>query len=249
MWDAFSTIIRQEGPGALYRGSGAAFLLTANGGIQFVIYETLRKYYYTNQSGGGGSGGRGTFTTTTTTTTKAAAAKTNQSTVGSFLSNPTTTITPTKSASPKSVQERVMHSVGFMTMGAIAKIIASTVTYPLQVAKSRMQQRADATAVVDFTAAAPAAATTTHTNNSSSGSRTVVPHPWSVVVQAPPSQPYYRDGLGRTLQRIVQTEGIRGLYKGCLPNALRVAPSAAITFVVYEITMDYCRLVQLQRWS
>jgi len=33
---------------------------------------------------------------------------------------------------------------------------------------------------------------------------------------------------------IVKTEGVRGLYKGILPNLLKVAPSVAIAFVTYE---------------
>ena len=38
--------------------------------------------------------------------------------------------------------------------------------------------------------------------------------------------------------RIWRREGIYGFFKGCIPNALRVAPSAAITFVVYESIID-----------
>lgn len=33
---------------------------------------------------------------------------------------------------------------------------------------------------------------------------------------------------------ILKTEGIRGFYKGMLPNLLKVAPSVAIAFVTYE---------------
>jgi len=33
---------------------------------------------------------------------------------------------------------------------------------------------------------------------------------------------------------ILKTEGIRGFYKGMLPNLLKVAPSVAIVFVTYE---------------
>ena len=35
---------------------------------------------------------------------------------------------------------------------------------------------------------------------------------------------------------IVTTEGVAGLYKGMLPNLLKVAPSVAIAFVTYEFT-------------
>ena len=41
----------------------------------------------------------------------------------------------------------------------------------------------------------------------------------------------------RTLRVTVQREGVGGLYKGLVPNVLRVMPSSAITFVVYENVM------------
>lgn len=42
------------------------------------------------------------------------------------------------------------------------------------------------------------------------------------------------DCVGKILKR----EGVNGFFKGCLTNAIRVAPSAAITFVVYEWVLD-----------
>jgi hypothetical protein len=36
-------------------------------------------------------------------------------------------------------------------------------------------------------------------------------------------------------------EGAYGFYKGCLPNAVRVAPGAAITFFCYETVADVLR--------
>jgi solute carrier family 25 folate transporter 32 len=37
-----------------------------------------------------------------------------------------------------------------------------------------------------------------------------------------------------TLKLIVKREGVGGLYKGIVPNVLRVMPQSAITFLVYE---------------
>lgn len=45
MIDAFRTIVREEGVTALYKGSGPALLLTSHGGVQFVVYEYLRKNF------------------------------------------------------------------------------------------------------------------------------------------------------------------------------------------------------------
>ena len=47
----------------------------------------------------------------------------------------------------------------------------------------------------------------------------------------------YRDGLA-TFRLILQREGAGGLYKGLLPNVLRVMPQSAITFLVYEKVMQ-----------
>jgi solute carrier family 25 folate transporter 32 len=46
-------------------------------------------------------------------------------------------------------------------------------------------------------------------------------------------------GIVDTVRKIGQKEGIAGFFKGCIPNAVRVAPSAAVTFVVYEAVMDF----------
>ena len=46
MIDAARTIIRDEGFLALYKGSGPALLLTSHGGVQFVVYEFLRKHFH-----------------------------------------------------------------------------------------------------------------------------------------------------------------------------------------------------------
>ncbi len=45
-------------------------------------------------------------------------------------------------------------------------------------------------------------------------------------------------GLMRTVRRMWQVEGVTGFFKGAVPNAVRVAPSAAVTFLVYESMMD-----------
>jgi len=45
-------------------------------------------------------------------------------------------------------------------------------------------------------------------------------------------------GVSDCVARIWKCEGVTGFFKGCVTNALRVAPSAAITFVVYEWVLD-----------
>jgi solute carrier family 25 folate transporter 32 len=96
-------------------------------------------------------------------------------------------------------------------MGAISKMVASTVTYPLQVMKSRMQQPASS---IELT------------------------HAGDVRVV---NRNYYTSVLA-TVSKIWQQEGIVGFFKGAIPNAVRVAPSAAVTFVVYETVMDMLKV-------
>jgi len=49
------------------------------------------------------------------------------------------------------------------------------------------------------------------------------------------------DGVIDCIVRTWRNEGVVGFFKGCVPNAIRVAPNAAVTFVVYEIMMDIQR--------
>ena len=41
--------------------------------------------------------------------------------------------------------------------------------------------------------------------------------------------------LAHCLGEIVRTEGAAGLWKGAMPSVVKAAPSAAITFTVYEV--------------
>lgn len=160
--DAIRTIVRKEGFWALYKGTGPALLLTSHGGVQFVMYEFLRKHFHFARA---------------------------------------------QRSQDASVWHRFENSLGYLTMGAASKIVASTVTYPLQVVKSRMQQPSS---FVELT---------------STGDVRVVERHYS--------------GLVATVGRIWKKEGIVGFFKGAIPNAIRVAPSAAVTFVVYESIMDF----------
>jgi solute carrier family 25 folate transporter 32 len=47
MWDAAKTIVREEGPLALYKGAIPALMLVSHGGIQFVAYEFLKNHFGT----------------------------------------------------------------------------------------------------------------------------------------------------------------------------------------------------------
>lgn len=46
-------------------------------------------------------------------------------------------------------------------------------------------------------------------------------------------------GIFRLLGKIVREEGLQGIYKGVTPSLMKAAPSAAITFAVYSLALDY----------
>ena len=50
----------------------------------------------------------------------------------------------------------------------------------------------------------------------------------------PISREMYREGITSCMLHIVRTEGVRGIYKGLFPSLLKAAPSAAVTFTVYD---------------
>jgi solute carrier family 25 folate transporter 32 len=50
IFHAARTIVKEEGYWALYKGAGPALLLTAHGGVQFVVYEFLRKHFHVSRT-------------------------------------------------------------------------------------------------------------------------------------------------------------------------------------------------------
>ncbi|KAK7180913.1 hypothetical protein DPSP01_000616 [Paraphaeosphaeria sporulosa] len=50
---------------------------------------------------------------------------------------------------------------------------------------------------------------------------------------------YQYAGIGDAIRNIVKTEGVRGLYKGIVPNLLKVAPSMASSWLSFEMTRDF----------
>lgn len=155
-YDALTTIVREEGPLALYKGTVPALLLVSHGAIIFVLYEGLKVW---------GPAALG----------------------------------------------RELNSVDIFLMGAGTKVVSSFVTYPFQVIKTRIQQR-------DLELIKPGASASflEHTK-----------HRYTGVI----------DCIAKTFRY----EGVYGFYKGVIVNSLRVAPSAAITFVAYEFIADLFR--------
>lgn len=96
-------------------------------------------------------------------------------------------------------------------LGVASKLFASTMTYPSQVVRARMQQRSVGTRCDGK-------------QNANAGSA--------------PNAPTYR-GFFTSLRDIVRREGASGLYKGMVPNVLRTLPSSGVTFMVYESVRSF----------
>ena len=120
-----------------------------------------------------------------------------------------------------SVTEKLVDSSGYLVMGAASKMIASTLTYPIQVIKSRLQQRNVTFEIIQ-------------TDQSSLKTHNNATPPAGKVVEV--SRNY--TSVLSTVKRIYANEGFPGFFKGCIANGARVAPNAAITFVVYETAVD-----------
>jgi len=50
---------------------------------------------------------------------------------------------------------------------------------------------------------------------------------------------YQYKGITDAVTTIVRQEGIRGMYKGIVPNLLKVAPSMASSWLSFEVTRDF----------
>ncbi|KAI5927038.1 solute carrier family 25 member 42 [Camillea tinctor] len=50
---------------------------------------------------------------------------------------------------------------------------------------------------------------------------------------------YQYKSIGDAIKMIVTQEGIKGLYKGLIPNLLKVAPSMAANWLSFEVTRDF----------
>lgn len=50
---------------------------------------------------------------------------------------------------------------------------------------------------------------------------------------------YQYKSIGDAVKVIVRQEGIAGLYKGIIPNLLKVAPSMASSWLSFELSRDF----------
>lgn len=67
----------------------------------------------------------------------------------------------------------------------------------------------------------------------------LVSYPLSLIrtrlqAQEVPMDSSQRDTMTKLISNIWRNEGIRGMYRGLLPNIIKVVPAVSISYVVYE---------------
>jgi solute carrier family 25 (mitochondrial phosphate transporter), member 23/24/25/41 len=110
-------------------------------------------------------------------------------------------------------QPSSLHWVGALSSGAIGGVIASLIIFPFDVLRRRMQ-------VIGILK--PNAAPVTGT----------------MGVPTRPTEKVIKPSAVKMFQEILRIEGVRGLYRGILPELLKVIPMVSVTFSVYELAMD-----------
>eukprot|EP00009_Paramoeba_aestuarina_P010312 CAMPEP_0201531374 /NCGR_PEP_ID=MMETSP0161_2-20130828/47439_1 /ASSEMBLY_ACC=CAM_ASM_000251 /TAXON_ID=180227 /ORGANISM="Neoparamoeba aestuarina, Strain SoJaBio B1-5/56/2" /LENGTH=365 /DNA_ID=CAMNT_0047934255 /DNA_START=126 /DNA_END=1223 /DNA_ORIENTATION=+ len=164
-----SCLLREEGWRGWFRGMVPGIWATSHGAVHFMAYEEVTYHMKRNE------------------------------TLHSWTSPPFLKIIakdkPTPEKKPGEEEgDLELDSGHFMVAGALSKGFAVLATYPLQVARARLQLKVD------------------------------------------PGKDAYRSATDVAL-RVWREEGIRGFYRGVLVNICRVAPSGAITFLIYENTI------------
>ncbi|KAJ0403436.1 hypothetical protein ATCC90586_001725 [Pythium insidiosum] len=124
-----------------------------------------------------------------------------------------------------------LDGLDYFVCGSIAGAIAQTVAYPFDTVKKRLQtQTVGAFTMVESHAmVAPSAR---HSIRAGSSALSV----------GAPSGEYYR-GMVDCFRKIIRDEGLLALYRGTIPNLVRIVPYAAVMFsTTYELSKKAIRL-------
>ncbi|KAJ3300671.1 hypothetical protein HK104_008605 [Borealophlyctis nickersoniae] len=166
-YDAFRSIVRDEGWTALYKGFGPSLLGISHVAVQFPLYEKMKTWL------------------------KAYERK-------------------------KNPNAQDLSASDIFVASSVSKIMASTITYPHEVLRTRLQTQPNITHI---------------------------PHnfppdsPEALAHEAAIPRPKYR-GIVHAVKVIVKEEGWRAFYKGLSTNLIRTVPASAISLWTYEVLVQ-----------
>ncbi|OMJ20377.1 putative mitochondrial carrier [Smittium culicis] len=140
--------------------------------------------------------------------------------------------------------------VDYFGAAAMAKLIASIISYPHEVARTRMRQRPEPSSLpqkqLNYSQqqqqqqqqqshASISSRSISSSPNPRSGAATAIPSAANASISI--SSKY--SGLWKTFRIIWIEEGVYGLYGGICAHLMRTVPNAAVMFMAYELVLDY----------
>ena len=160
--------------------------------------------------------------------------------------------------------EDSLNPAHFFIMGGMAKIFSATITYPFALTRSRLFVRKPQTAIdvsISHVSGPTAIRSTTPivapslvlqtspSLTSALPSVNAVPIEHQTVAVSSRSSGKHADakysGMIDVFRHTWRYEGIRGFYRGLIPQLMKTAPSSAITFLIYETTIKFLNKAEL----
>ncbi|KAG2438444.1 hypothetical protein HYH02_010899 [Chlamydomonas schloesseri] len=211
-----------EGVAGLYRGlAPTLYGILPYAGLKFYVYASLKNWYKDTAAVHSSNGISNSRNGSSSSSSGAGAIGSSTSRHGGGASG---------------ASERLPIQV-MLAFGGVSGLLAQTVTYPLDVVRRRMQvaglqQQQQPQQVLQPAQSQAAAGMQQGRPGGPMGGRP--PPPVAVVVAAPAGASTWG-----TAAAIARGEGLRGLFRGLSLNYVKVVPSTAIGFAVYDSLKDF----------